>query len=149
MSAVWLFVYGSLRRDAAGNHHPLLAQARFVGHATVPGALYRVTWYPGLVPDEDGTVHGELYELPLPLADRMLQVLDDYEGGGFRRRKVVATLRATPSSPDGSTQAAHASSERVVTRHDAWVYTYVGALHALERIASGDHGVAPQHRAQP
>ncbi len=155
MSAIWLFVYGSLRRDGAGCHHPLLAQARFAGAATVPGILYRVDWYPGLVPHGDargdargdgrgdgrgdahgdGRVRGELFELPLPAADRMLQALDDYEGGGFRRRKVGATLDDTVS-PDSET-------------HDAWTYTYVGPVHALERIATGDFGVAPEHRARP
>jgi gamma-glutamylcyclotransferase (GGCT)/AIG2-like uncharacterized protein YtfP len=130
MSAVWLFVYGSLRRDAAGSLHPLLSHARFAGAATVSGVLYQVDWYPGLVPNGDGTVHGELYELPLARADRMLQSLDDYEGGGFVRRKVGATL-----------------DDAAVL--DAWAYTYMGPVHMLERIASGDFGVAPEHRAHP
>ena len=42
MSAVRLFVYGSLRRDSEGKSHPLLASARYLGAATVDGALYRV-----------------------------------------------------------------------------------------------------------
>lgn len=129
MSAVWLFVYGSLRRDGAGSHHPLLSRARFAGAATVGGVLYQVDWYPGLVPNGEGIVRGELYELPLPDVDRMLRSLDDYEGGGFVRRKVGATL-------DGAAPL------------DAWTYTYVGPVHALERIASGDFGVAPSHRGR-
>ncbi|HEX4931666.1 MAG TPA: gamma-glutamylcyclotransferase family protein [Gemmatimonadaceae bacterium] len=129
MSAVRLFVYGSLRRDSEGKTHPLLADALFLGPATVAGALYRVDWYPGLVLGADGTVHGELYELPLAKVDHMLTSLDDYEGGGFRRRK--ATVQA-----DG---VAHA---------DAWVYIYIGPTHALSAIATGDYG-PPEHRARP
>lgn len=134
MSAVWLFVYGSLRRDADGGQHPLLAAATFAGPATVAGTLYRVDWYPGLVPGSEGTVHGEVFELPRERADQILMALDDYEGGGFRRRKVVASVHGSTSG--GSTSC------------DAWAYTYIGPVHALERIASGDYGV-PVHRAHP
>lgn len=129
MSAVRLFVYGSLRRNAEGGSHPLLADAGFLGPATVPGTLYSVNWYPGLVLGSDGTVHGELYELPIARADAMLHALDDYEGGGFRRRKA----HVLAASGDVS---------------DAWVYVYDGPVHALETIASGDYGT-PVHRAHP
>ena len=129
MSAVRLFVYGSLRRDAEGMSHPLLADARCLGAATVAGALFRVDWYPGLVLGGEGVVHGELYELPIDKVDHMLTSLDDYEGGGFRRRKASVTV-------DGIDHA------------DAWVYTYIGPTHALSAIDSGDHG-APIHRARP
>lgn len=127
MSAVRLFVYGSLRRNAELAVHPLLAGARFLGAATMPGTLYAVAWYPGLVFTGEGAVHGELYELPLTRADAILHSLDDYEGGGFRRRKATAAL---------------SSGERL----DAWAYAYIGPVHALEVIASGDYGT-PVHRA--
>lgn len=150
MSAVWLFVYGSLRRDAGGGQHPLLAQARFAGPATVSGVLYQVDWYPGLVPQDGGTVHGELYELPVMHADRMLQSLDDYEGGGFRRRKLAARLHASHASHAVPGDVAPAGGDgSAPPSHDAWAYTYLGAVHALDRIASGDFGVAPEHRTRP
>lgn len=129
MSAVRLFVYGSLRRNAEEARHPLLADAVFLGPATVRGLLYSVDWYPGLVLDGEGVVHGELFELPLARADAMLHGLDDYEGGGFRRRKVSVATDA---------------GERL----DAWTYAYIGPVHALPVIASGDYGT-PVHRAHP
>lgn len=129
MSAVRMFVYGSLRRDADGKVHPLLADALFLGAATVSGALYQVDWYPGLVLGSDGTVHGELYELPIDKVDHMLTSLDDYEGGGFRRRKATVMGEG-------------------IEHADAWVYTYIGPTHALTAIATGDYG-APVHRARP
>jgi gamma-glutamylcyclotransferase (GGCT)/AIG2-like uncharacterized protein YtfP len=130
MSAVRLFVYGSLRRNAEGTSHPLLADATCLGAATVSGTLYKVDWYPGLVLSGSGVVHGELFELPLPRADAMLRSLDDYEGGGYRRRKTNAMLAAG------------------IDTLDAWVYVYMGPTHALAAIESGDYGV-PEHRAHP
>lgn len=131
MSAVTIFVYGSLRRDASGAPHPLLRDATFVASATVQGTLYRVDWYPGLVPDaaSDGEVVGELFELPASKIDAMLTALDDYEGGGFRRRRAPVHIGGNAAG-------------------DTWVYAYIGPTHALERIASGDYG-APVHRARP
>jgi gamma-glutamylcyclotransferase (GGCT)/AIG2-like uncharacterized protein YtfP len=129
MSSVRLFVYGSLRRNADGVAHPLLVDAIYLGVATVGGSLYRVDWYPGLVLGGDGTVHGELYELPIEKADHLLTSLDDYEGGGFRRRKAIVT-------GDGD------------QRLDSWVYVYIGPTHTLNAIDTGDYG-APEHRARP
>lgn len=129
MSSVRLFVYGSLRRNAEQVAHPLLVDAAFLGRATVAGTLYSVAWYPGLVLAGEGKVHGELYELPVTRADAILHSLDDYEGGGFRRRKVTAALTSGGWC-------------------DAWTYAYIGPVHALEVIASGDYG-APVHRAHP
>ena len=131
MSPVVIFVYGSLRRNAAGESHPLLREGRFLTAATVPGVLYRVSWYPGLVGDEasESRVHGELFELPAERAAAMLAALDDYEGGGFGRQQMRATA-------DGNAP------------RDCWVYAYVGSTHALSLIPSGDYGV-PVHRARP
>lgn len=129
MSAVRLFVYGSLRRNAEGRSHPLLAGATYLGAAAVRGSLYQVDWYPGLVLSGEGEVRGELYEIPLARVDGMLASLDDYEGGGYRRRKAPATL-------DGEAAG------------DVWVYAYLGPVHALAPIPSGDYGT-PVHRARP
>ena len=139
MTSVALFVYGSLRRDAAGDAHPLLRDAHFVASATVRGVLYLVDWYPGLALDDtsDSVVHGELFQLPAAYADAMLAALDDYEGGGFRRRqaRVIAGAGGVVDS-EGNVFS------------DAWVYEYVGPALELSRIASGDYGV-PVHRARP
>jgi len=129
MSAVRLFVYGSLRRDAEGRSHPLLAGATYLGAAVVRGTLYQVDWYPGLVLEGAGMVHGELYEIPVTHVDGMLAALDDYEGGGYRRRKVPAMLEG-------------------VDVGDVWAYAYLGPVHALTPILSGDYGI-PVHRARP
>lgn len=129
MSAVRLFVYGSLRRDAKGKSHPLLEAVTYLGDARVQGVLYRVDWYPGLVLSDTGWVQGELYDIPISYADGMLTSLDDYEGGGYRRRKT--TVVRDGEAPE-----------------DAWVYAYTGPTHTLTPIDSGDFGT-PAHRARP
>jgi gamma-glutamylcyclotransferase (GGCT)/AIG2-like uncharacterized protein YtfP len=113
-----LFVYGTLRRDAAGRIHPMLAQAVFDGPATVTGRLYRVAWYPGVILDPAGDlVTGELYLLPA--GAHILEALDAYEGATFARRRVIATRE----------------DARVT---DAWIYEWLGTSAGLARIESGD-----------
>jgi gamma-glutamylcyclotransferase (GGCT)/AIG2-like uncharacterized protein YtfP len=123
-----LFVYGTLLSSV---DHPMGARLRReadrVGEATVPGRLYRVSWYPGVVATADGsTVHGELYRLHDPNAT--WPWLDDFEGvtrgdtsvtspDAYVRTTVTAT---TPTGPEV-----------------AWVYLYQGPIAHLTPIPSG------------
>jgi gamma-glutamylcyclotransferase (GGCT)/AIG2-like uncharacterized protein YtfP len=94
MAADRLFVYGSLRRSAPGNHHPFLRGARFVGVATIRGRLYDIGPHSVVVSARSGgLVHGELYELPADAAAEYWRTLDEYEGSGFKRIRVFANLR--------------------------------------------------------
>jgi len=129
-----LFVYGSLL-SAIG--HPtgqrLRSEARMIGAASLPGRLYRVGWYPGLVEDAAGTtrVHGEVYALTDPA--RSLVWLDDYES-------IV---------PGEETNNEYVRAERPVqlaSGHDvvAWVYLYQRDVAGLELVADGRWvGAAP------
>ncbi|HAV64185.1 MAG TPA: gamma-glutamylcyclotransferase, partial [Verrucomicrobiales bacterium] len=114
MSPEYLFVYGTLRRD--GGHEMsrfLAAHAEHLGPATFQGRMYRISWYPGVVPSADPAdrVHGDLFELGD--AATALPKLDDFEGVGpghvkpqeYIRRPECVTL------PDG----------RSVT---AWIYVF-------------------------
>src|SRR5436190_3456125 len=87
MSAIKLFVYGTLMRNRRG--HALLAGQQFLRAArTVP--LYRMlrrNWYPCLVEDENGyAVEGELWQVG---AEAMAD-LDEYEGAAdlYERRRI-------------------------------------------------------------
>lgn len=75
---VTLFVYGTLMRD--GPRHGLLADQRFLGEArTRPYyALFDLGEYPGLVhrPEEGRAIHGELYEVPASLIERLDRIED-------------------------------------------------------------------------
>jgi gamma-glutamylcyclotransferase (GGCT)/AIG2-like uncharacterized protein YtfP len=75
----YLAVYGSLLR-CEGMLARLGAEQflGFVGPVTIPGMLYDLGEYPGLLPAQSGeTVPGELFAFEDP---RVLAILDEYEG---------------------------------------------------------------------
>jgi gamma-glutamylcyclotransferase (GGCT)/AIG2-like uncharacterized protein YtfP len=80
--SIFLFVYGTLRKDEPG--HELMAGARFVGNIALPG-ISRISDqyrdYPTAVEDGLGEVYGELYEVPT----KDMPLIDDYEGSNYRR----------------------------------------------------------------
>jgi gamma-glutamylcyclotransferase (GGCT)/AIG2-like uncharacterized protein YtfP len=121
-----LFVYGTLMAAA---RHPkgerLRGEARLIGEASVPGRLYRVSTYPGLVwGDPRARVHGEVYALSNPAAS--FKWLDAYEGivaaepKGNQYERVERPVRL-------------ASGEEVT----AWVYLYLRDVAGLRAIPSG------------
>ena len=127
MSGSHLFVYGTLRRDPQGKINRILTRnAEFLGEATLRGKLFRVGFYPGLVPSDDpkDIVYGEVYKLRRP--DFILPILDEYEECGprfpepaFIRRKQVVKFK---------------SGEVIGT----WVYIFARPTLSLQIIRSGD-----------
>jgi len=119
-----IFAYGTLMRGERS--HDLLAPRvrRSLGEAQVRGAsLVHIGWYPGLVLSEQGSVHGEVYELDA--IDTALQDLDRYEdfegyesGRSLYRRSLMTVV--TSSGPQL-----------------AWTYVYLGDASGLQRIPSG------------
>ncbi|MGQ0648532.1 MAG: gamma-glutamylcyclotransferase family protein [Gemmatimonadaceae bacterium] len=123
----YLFVYGSLRRDAAGRHHPLLSDAEFVDTATARGRLFRVSWHPGMVPDGSaGPTVGEVFRIPPELHEEMFRALDAYEGREFALRGVTATLAS------GASVAAH-------------LYAWLGDPLTGTLLPGGDFGTPAVH----
>lgn len=123
----YLFVYGTL---LSGAGHPMGArlrrQARLVGAATIPGRLYSLGRYPGLVERADAQerVHGELYALHNPVA--ALKWLDAYEGivpGDHDQNEYVRAERPVRLG----------SGEEVA----AWVYLYRKDVRHLAPIPGG------------
>lgn len=120
-----LFVYGSLRRDTSGGHHPLLTRARFVASAEVRGRLFRVSWHPGLILDESaGPVVGELFDVGD--TTNSWTALDQYEGTEFRRVPVSAFANA-----------AHCQAS---------TYEWLGDPRTATLVISGDWGPPESHR---
>ncbi|MEM9727660.1 MAG: gamma-glutamylcyclotransferase [Myxococcota bacterium] len=120
-----LFVYGTLMTGqrthdlVSGYLESVEGPARFHG-----GALVKVDWYPGLILDDSGVVHGEVFDLRDP--EQALRVLDPYEdflGYGrddsLYRRSVVRVLTGGASRL-------------------AWAYVYTGDTRSLPLIPSGD-----------
>jgi gamma-glutamylcyclotransferase (GGCT)/AIG2-like uncharacterized protein YtfP len=114
-----VFVYGTLRRG--GSNHFRMAGAVFSGPAVVPGRLYQIDWYPGLVIDPAGDpVQGEVYEV----GAAQLAALDEFEGvsaaevegSEYRRVQTLATL------PDGSTTT-------------VWVWEWIGPVDETRRMS--------------
>jgi gamma-glutamylcyclotransferase (GGCT)/AIG2-like uncharacterized protein YtfP len=132
-----LFVYGTLRSDVGSHMHGALVEdATLVGPATVRGDLYAIGRYVALAPaDTPNVVKGEIYEIRSAAAERVLTMLDEYEGisdpthDDYRRDVVTATLSS------GRTQR-------------AWAYVLNRSVDGLRRIPSGDYkDSAPKYSA--
>ncbi len=122
-----IFVYGTLRQGAGPAHVHLLQYAEYIAHGFVPGRLYDLGDYPGLVPPDCNydIVRGEVYQLFWPEA---LRALDCYEGCSESdpipheyRREVVQVHLETGD------------------RCRAWAYWYQGPIDQPTRIDSGDY----------
>jgi gamma-glutamylcyclotransferase (GGCT)/AIG2-like uncharacterized protein YtfP len=90
-----LFVYGTLRRDAAKPIERMVPTARYLGPGAIRGALHDLGEYPGVRLEGEGRVVGELYAVPASA----FATLDDYEGvaeGDYARRPVVVETAAGP-----------------------------------------------------
>lgn len=125
----YLFVYGSLRKALNGSLHALLKnQAMFLGFARIPGRLYLINCYPGLIstPIFRGfTVIGEVYRLHQP--HRLLKVLDAYEEctADFPQPHEYKRMAQSVKLSDGR-------------RLLCWVYIYNRPDTGLKHIIDGD-----------
>ena len=116
-----LFVYGTLLLDVPSPMSRFL-QGRIISsrEVTIPGYLYDLGRYPGLVYDAAASdrVYGQVLELREPQAT--FQVLDEYEG-----------LHEAP--------AEYARTLLTIGSAAVWAYTFLGSTGSLPRISSGDY----------
>jgi gamma-glutamylcyclotransferase (GGCT)/AIG2-like uncharacterized protein YtfP len=127
----YLFVYGTLRRSLSPSkdlRHLLHHETEFLGSATVPGRLYNIGNYPGLIlsDDPEEVVTGELYKIK---NKRMvLSALDRYEGciDPYPRPWEYERITAEVRTETGSTLI-------------SWLYTYQWDVPESMRIQSGDY----------
>ena len=94
MSVRHVFVYGTLRQGEARDINRLLPAPRPVGRASVPGLLYHLGAYPGLVLGAPGRVQGEVYEISLEL-ERLLDEIEEVwpqQSGEYCKRETLARL---------------------------------------------------------
>ncbi len=103
----------------------LARESRSLGPATLPGRLYDLGTYPGLVEDGGGgLVHGEV--VLLEDAASSLRWLDAYEGippGACEGEEYIRVERAAGLS-DGS-------------QIKAWVYVYKGSMSGGRLVPTG------------
>lgn len=113
--------YGTLRCGGGGLERLGLASTlAHAGRCVIPGVLYTVSWYPGLVPGE-GRVPGDLFLVPDATTVAILDRFEGYDaadpsGSLFVRREI--DLIEPPTT--------------------AWTYLWTGAVADVARIASGD-----------
>ncbi|MDZ7721140.1 MAG: gamma-glutamylcyclotransferase family protein [Balneolaceae bacterium] len=128
MSAEYLFVYGSLRRDFSSPASDVLDNhAEYIGEATFQGKLYKIDWYPGVVSsdDPDDIVVGEVYKMNDK--ERVLSKLDRYEGCSPVDPEPHAFTRT-------KTQVKLKNGDKI----KAWIYLYNLSTSEKKRIPSGD-----------
>ncbi len=125
-----VFVYGTLRVGAS-NHHRMKG-AEWVGTGVVRGKLYQVSWYPGLVPDDQGgEVIGDVYLV----GSGLLGELDSFEGvpdgelrgEEYERRKVGVEWKSPPRSRHDET-----------SQVEAWAWVWHGPIADLTEVPTGD-----------
>src|SRR5688572_9600990 len=128
MNPEYLFVYGSLRRTAAGVHQYLVLDAEYVAEGSMQGRLYEINGYPGAIEtaDVNERVFGELYRGPA--MQKLLARLDAYEecDTTFPQpheyvRKVLPVTLCNGASVM------------------AWVYLFNRNIAGLRYIGSGDY----------
>jgi gamma-glutamylcyclotransferase (GGCT)/AIG2-like uncharacterized protein YtfP len=109
-------------------HSFLTHYGEYVADATCPGKLYKVDYYPGLVPSDDprDIAYGEVYKLSCP--GIVLSHLDDYEECGPKFSK--------PTQYERHKENVTTTSGEVIT---AWVYIYNRPTEELQLIESGDY----------
>ena len=119
-----IFAYGTLMRGER-SHGLISNRIRAVrGPAAVSGAsMVRIDWYPGLILDARGMVHGEIYELDDVVA--ALADLDPYEDfGGYDSSDSLYRRSLVRAVADGSAVL-------------AWAYIYLGNSDEFPLVPSG------------
>lgn len=125
-----VFVYGTLRVGAS-NHHRM-RDAEWVRRGVVRGRLYRVSWYPGLVPDEAGVeIVGDVFRV----GPRLMRELDAFEGLAagstlgeeYERRRLRVRIQPRPEAWDD-----------LPDEIEAWVWAWRKPVDGLLEVATGD-----------
>lgn len=124
----YLFVYGTLRRDADSEMGMFLRRsADYIGEALFTGRLYMIDDYPGAVASDDASdkIKGDLYRLRDP--EFILLRLDLYEECDPRFPEPHEYVREV--------RKVMLDSGRQVS---AWIYLYNRSTKELKRIISGE-----------
>lgn len=119
-----VFVYGTLMRGFP-LHHLIDGRCEFVGDGTARGRLLDLGEYPGAVPDERGTVHGEVYRFSSLALLSALDRAEDYDPTADAR-SLYLRRPTTVRLGDG----------RELT---AWMYWYQGFHARAVPIPGGDY----------
>lgn len=118
----YLALYGSLMRGFGEVEKiSTIQKLEYKGSCNIPGSLYDLGEYPGLVPDDDSVVVGELYVVK---DSRIFREFDIFERYDPNNRKDSLYVRSCIRLRE--------------PKLDAWVYIYNKETSGKERIYSGD-----------
>lgn len=123
----FLFTYGTLMHGFSNPFAQRLhSLSTWEGAGTFPGSLYKISWYPGAIYDEnaDSQVYGEIYrleekEILLKELDEYEDVLEDEIQSLYLRKIIPVRIQ------NGSLLS-------------CWVYLYNQDLSSLQKIESGN-----------
>lgn len=125
--ADFLFTYGTLMQ---GFDNPFAQKlhllSTFEGPGSFPGTLYKISWYPGAVYEENGnnSVYGEVYRLTD--SPSLLVELDEYEDVFEDEEKSLYLRKVIPVRMQNGSVV------------PCWVYLYNQTVTDLEKIENGD-----------
>ena len=129
MTAEFIFVYGTLRKQMASDRHDVLAKhCEYFSDGVMQGTLYEVCGYPGAIESSDASdkVCGELYQM---LDGKLvLARLDEYEecSDRFPMPHEYSRKRLSIELIGGGSVL-------------AWVYLYSHDASKLRQILTGDY----------
>ncbi|MES2911825.1 MAG: gamma-glutamylcyclotransferase family protein [Pseudomonadota bacterium] len=92
----YVFVYGTLCSGEQRDINNLNPPPQYIGEACVPGTLYDLGSYPGIVLGGQGTVRGEVYRISAEL-ERTLDEIEEVwpqQTGEYAKREVLVRLQA-------------------------------------------------------
>lgn len=117
-----LAAYGLLRQGGGGLERLGLTDAlSHVGACVIPGVLYDLGGFPGIVEGE-GQVAGDLFRIESPAVSSLVDRFEDFD-------------------PDDPGQSAYVRRRVALVEPggmDAWVYVWTRPVAPEERIATGD-----------
>lgn len=122
----YLFVYGTLQSSFINEWSNFLnAHAQLMGNAHINGDLYKIDFYPGVIPNSnpESKVYGELYFSEN--MNEILEKLDEYEG--------CTTNDPLPHEFKRITIPVNINNEVI----DGWCYVYTFTAESLIKIESG------------
>jgi gamma-glutamylcyclotransferase (GGCT)/AIG2-like uncharacterized protein YtfP len=111
-----VFVYGTLKKGQGNHERCCLDKASFVGNGKISGRIYSLGAFPGLKPDNDSKVYGEVYKVD----DTTLARLDRLEGHPrmYERKEIIVETNTNEFC-------------------EAWAYFYNGNVDNRHYIRSG------------
>ncbi|MGF7216576.1 gamma-glutamylcyclotransferase (GGCT)/AIG2-like uncharacterized protein YtfP [Spirosoma lacussanchae] len=130
MDPTYLFVYGTLRPGFNNPFAQLLrASAQYIGDGTLPGRLFDLGQYPGVVHDPSGPalVRGSVYDFGKNKT--ILDQLDHYEGV------------SNPPDPADEYRRGVVTVVCNGTLLDCWVYLYNWPVDKARLVASGTYNM--------